>query len=161
MSDSFFRTRDEELTRLNHELAELKTALREIGERLGQIERHVKRAFGIKEAPRGDKGKPKTKDPDTEAPSISPDGALVVFRELTELTRDKGSTAAESRLELMSLADLRLLARELGVSFPSKPSRKSLQAGVRGRITESLMLSRNRNVTDPASEQTKVPDRKP
>lgn len=153
-AESFFRTPQEELVRLNGELAELRSTLREISERLSYIERHVKRAFGVKDQPKADKAK-KRKEPESEAPSISPERALEIFRELTEITRSQGSTAAESRLDLLNIPDLRFLARELGVSFPSKPSRKTLHAGIRGRITESLMLSHNRNVTDPASSEPK------
>lgn len=156
-TDPFFRTPQEELARLNGELVELRATLREISERLGHIERHVKRAFGVKETPKTNKTQ-KRKDTESEAPSISPEKALEVFRELTEVTREKGNAAAESRLDLLNITDLRLLARELGVTFSSKPSRKNLHAGIRGRIMESLMLSQNRNVTGPISAETKKPD---
>jgi hypothetical protein len=151
--DSFFRTPEEELARLNRELAEIKEVMRDVSDRLSQIERHVKRAFGVKESAKVAPGKPK--EPESAKPSISPEGALDLFRGLTDLSRDQGSAAVKDRLAAMSIADLKLMAHELGVSFPSKPTRKSLHAGIRGRISESVMLSRNRNVTAPLSEQKK------
>ncbi len=58
-SDNVFRTREEEFARLNSELAEIRGLLRDTSTRLGQIERHVKRAFGIKEGPKQPAPKPK------------------------------------------------------------------------------------------------------
>jgi hypothetical protein len=52
----------------------------------------------------------------------------------------------------MSQPNLKLLAHELGLSFASKPSRKALATAIIGRINESVMLSRNTNVTAPRSE---------
>jgi len=138
-SDNVFRTREEELARLNSELAEIRGLLRDATTRLGQIERHVKRAFGIKETPKQPPARPK--EAGGEQPSISPGEALEQFRELTDLSREKGSTAVEDRLGQMSIPDLKLMAHELGVSFSSRPSRKNLHAGIRGRISESVMLS--------------------
>ena len=41
-SDNFFRTPEEELARLNKELAEIREVLRDAVARLGEIERHVR-----------------------------------------------------------------------------------------------------------------------
>jgi hypothetical protein len=151
-SDNFFRTPEEELVRLNGELSEIRDVMRDISARLSQIERHVKRAFGVRASPKATPSS-KAKEPGPDKPSISPEKALELFRELTELSRSAGSPAVEDRLERMSIADLKVMAHELGVSFPSKPTRKSLHAGIRGRISESVMLSQNRNVTVPLSER--------
>jgi hypothetical protein len=148
--DNFFRTAEEELARLNKELTETRELLRDAVARLSTIERHVKRAFGVKATPNLSREKAKTAG--TEQPSISPEEALDVFRELTELWRDREISTVEGRLERMSLVDLKLMAHELGVSFPSKPARRNLHAGIRGRISESVMLSRNQNVTAPRSQ---------
>jgi hypothetical protein len=157
-SDNVFRTREEELARLNSELAEIRGLLRDATSRLGQIERHVKRAFGVKESPK--QPPPKSKEAGGEQPSISPEEALEQFRELTDLSREKGSTAVEERLGGMSIADLKLMAHELGVSFSSKPSRKKLHAGIRGRISESVMLSPNRTGPAPsAGRQTEAEEK--
>lgn len=150
-SDNVFRTREEELARLNSELAEIRGLLRDATTRLGQIERHVKRAFGIKESPK--QPAPKPTEAGSEQPSISPEEALDEFRELTDLSREKGSSAVEERLGKMSIPDLKLMAHELGVSFSSKPSRKNLHAGIRGRISESVMLSPSRAGSPPSDDR--------
>jgi hypothetical protein len=150
-SDNVFRSREEELARLNTELAELRTILREANGRLGQIERHVKRAFGVQEGPKSAPS-PKPKNTAMEDPSISSEEALDLFRELTDLSREQGSTAVEERLGRMSVPDLKLMCHELGVSFSSKPSRKNLHAGIRGRISESVMLSPARTPPPPPSD---------
>ncbi len=149
--ENFFRTPEEELARLNAELREIRELMREVSTRLNQIDHHVKRAFGVKEIQKTTATK--AKDTGSGNPSISPGEALELFRELTDVSREEGSTALEQRLEQMSIPDLKLMARELGVSFSSKPNRRSLHAGIRGRVSESVMLSRNRNVTLPRSEQ--------
>jgi len=150
-SEKFFRTPEEELARLTTELGEIRDSMREVSARLSQIEHHVKRAFGVQEIR---KTTPTTKEPSSLNPSISPAEALDLFRNLTDVSREEGSAAVEQRLEQMSIPDLKLLAHELGVSFSSKPGRKSLHAGIRGRVSESVMLSQNRNVTLPRSEQS-------
>ncbi len=151
-TDNVFRTREEELARLNSELAEIRGLLRDATTRLGQIERHVKRAFGIKESPKQPPTRPK--EAAGEQPSISPEDALEQFRGLTDLSREKGSGAVEERLGQISIPDLRLMAHELGVSFSSKPSRKNLHSGIRGRISESVMLSPSTARTAPVGRET-------
>ncbi len=151
-SENFFRTSEEELARLNSELGEIHDLMRDVSARLGQIERHVKRAFGVKEIQKTTTAKAKATGSDQ--PSMSPGEALEVFRKLTDVSRAEGSTAVEERLEQMSIPDLKLVAHELGVSFSSKPTRKNLHTGIRGRVSESVMLSQNRNVTLPRSEQS-------
>jgi hypothetical protein len=154
-SESVFRTREEELARLNSELAEIRGLLRDATSRLGQIERHVKRAFGVRESPK--QPTPKSKEAEGELPSISPEKALEVFRELTDLSRERGSAAVEERLGQTNIPDLKLMAHELGVSFSSKPSRKNLHAGIRGRVSESVMLSPSRSVSAPSAEPKSEP----
>jgi len=157
-SDNIFRTREEELAKLNSELAEIRGLLRDAATRLGQIERHVKRAFGIRESPK--QPAPRPKEAGSEQPSISPEEALDEFRELTDLSREKGSPAVEERLGQMSIPDLKLMAHELGVSFSSKPSRKNLHTGIRGRISESVMLSPGRGEPLPSSDRESGPEEK-
>ncbi|MBV9157730.1 MAG: hypothetical protein JO097_15810 [Acidobacteriaceae bacterium] len=152
-ADNVFRSPGEELARLNNELAEIRGILRDATTRLAQIERHVKRAFGVPESPKS-AAAPRPKDLRGGEPSISPEEALEIFRELTDISRAQGSTAVEGRLERMSIPDLKLMAHELGVSFSSKPGRKNLHGGIRGRISESVMLSPSR-ATPAASAQSK------
>jgi hypothetical protein len=153
-SDNVFRSREEELARLNGELAEIRGLMRDASARLNQIERHVRRAFGVQESPKQTPSSPK--EAGGEHPSISPEEALEQFREMTDLSRDKGSTAVEERLGQMSIPNLKLMAHELGVSFSSKPSRKNLHSGIRGRISESVMLSPNRNEPTARSDQDTI-----
>jgi hypothetical protein len=141
-ADNVFRSREEELARLNSELADIRAILRDATSRLGQIERHVKRAFGVAESPKSS-APAKPKGAGGEEPSISPEKALEIFRELTDVSRAQGNAAVEERLGRMGIADLKLMAQELGVLFSSKPSRKNLHTRIRRRIIESVMLSPN------------------
>jgi len=155
-SPNVFRSRDEELARLTSELSEIRGLMRDNSARLNQIERHVKRAFGIRESPK--QARPSTTEAAGQQSSISPEEALEQFRELTDVSREKGSTAVEDRLGQMSIPDLKLMAHELGVSFSSKPSRKNLHAGIRGRISESVMLSPSRGHHAPSSDREPGPE---
>jgi hypothetical protein len=56
----------------------------------------------------------------------------------------------------MPIPDLKVMAHELGVTFRSKPSRKDLSVGIRGRISESVMLSKNVNTTQPRIVQQQL-----
>jgi hypothetical protein len=152
-----FRDRDQELEHLGRQLHDIKEALREIAARVSQIERHVKRAFGIARLP-GQVSAPRPKSADTaqDRPTISPEQVRPIFDELVQSWKDGSPERAESRLQAMSIADIKLMAHELGVSFSSKPSRKSLVAGITGRVNESMMLSRNSNLTISRSEQMKT-----
>lgn len=44
-----------------------------------------------------------------------------------------------------------MIAHEVGLAFASKPSKKLLISRIRSRINESMLLSRNVNVTQPRS----------
>jgi len=148
-----FRTPPQELEALRKEITEVKAVLRELAARLGQIERHAKRAFGVPAA--------KTKGalaqsalqrtPAEDKPTIEASEVMPLFDELTQVWRAHGADRVSSRLEGMPIPDLKLVARELGVTFSSKPSRKLLVSGILGRVNESVMLSRNTNVTKPRS----------
>jgi hypothetical protein len=146
--DAVFRTPSEELQKLLGELARISADLREISMRVSQIDRHVRRAFKVpKMAPNADRAM--RRPGSRPAPTLSRDAALALFEELTHLARGQGLGAAEGRLETLGLPDLKLLAHELGISFQSKPSRKTLRSRVIGRVNESIMLSRNVNVREP------------
>jgi hypothetical protein len=136
--DAVFRTPSEELQKLLGELARISADLREISMRVSQIDRHVRRAFKVpKMAPNADRAM--RRPGSRPAPTLSRDAALALFEELTHLARGQG----------LGAADLKLLAHELGISFQSKPSRKTLRSRVIGRVNESIMLSRNVNVREP------------
>ncbi len=156
-----FRSRDEELEYLGRQLGDVKDALREILGRVNQIERHVKRAFGVSSLP-GQATARRAGPPrgDSETPTISPEQVRPIFDDLTRMWKEESPERVEAKLQDMGMPDLKLMAHELGLSFASKPSRKILVSGIIGRVNESLMLSRNTNLTQPRS-QSGSPDSGP
>jgi WD40 repeat protein len=65
--------------------------------------------------------------------------------------KEESPEKVEAKLQDMGMPDLKLMAHELGLSFASKQSCKVLVSGIIGRVNESLMLSRNTNLTQPRS----------
>jgi hypothetical protein len=149
-----FRSRDEELEHLGRQMADIREALREIAGRVNQIERHVKRSFGVSSLPgqATSKGPRRPADGVPEQPSMSAEEAISAFDGLVRTWKEQSPERVESRLQEIGTPDLKLIAHELGLSFTSKPSRKVLTAGIVGRINESIMLSRNTNITPPRSQ---------
>lgn len=161
--DTKFRSPSEEIERLTQEIAEIKSAMREIAGRLSQIERHARRSLGTPRSGKSPQSRPSQERPaDSGAPTVSREEALKVFEDLTGIWRDRGGVEVETRLAQLGAPDLKLMAHELGLSFENKPSRRGLQDGIIGRIKESVMLSRNTNVTAPRSAEapTSTPERK-
>jgi hypothetical protein len=147
-----FRSRDEELEYLGRQLGDVKEALREILGRVNQIERHVKRAFGVSSLPGQSPAKRSAAlSSSSEEPTISPEQVRPIFDDLTRMWKEESPESVETRLQNMGMPDLKLMAHELGLSFASKPSRKILVSGIIGRVNESIMLSRNTNLTQPRS----------
>jgi hypothetical protein len=146
-----FRTPPEELRHLLDELAAVRATLRDIGGRLAQIERHVKRAFNVPPRPTSSASSRGSVRAALPPPTLSPAQALSVFDELAPLLEDRGREAVEERLSTLGLSDLKLIAQELGAPLPRKPSRRALGVAILGRVNESRLLSRNRNVTAPHS----------
>jgi hypothetical protein len=153
-----FRSRDEELEYLGRQMADIREALREIAGRVNQIERHVKRSFGVSSLPGQAKEPRRVADGTPERPTMSAEEAISAFDGLVRVWKEQSPDRVESRLQEMGTADLKLLTNELGLSFASKPSRKTLTAGIIGRINESIMLSRNTNLTPPRSQPAPPPD---
>jgi len=147
-----FRTKDEELAALTREISEVRALLREIAGRLGRVELHVKRAFGPKAPPPLRTSAPRSPRPPAQPPSISPAEALGLFEDLIKLWRSRERSVAEQRLGELALPDLKLLAHELGLPTGSKASKRGLTSAIMGRVNESIMLSRNTNVTQPRSD---------
>jgi hypothetical protein len=85
---------------------------------------------------------------------MSAEEAISTFDGLVRAWKEESPERVESRLQKIGTPDLKLIAHELGLSFTSKPSRKVLTAGIVGRINESIMLSRNTNLTPPRSQST-------
>ncbi|MEM4724899.1 MAG: hypothetical protein QXP01_07800 [Candidatus Hadarchaeum sp.] len=148
MSDqhpSLFRTPEEELAHLGRQLAEIREALRDISARISLIERHVKRAFGVSRLPgTSAPGASRSAKQPGDTPSFPPEQARPIFEELIQTWCESSPDDARARLDAMSAPDLKLLAHELGLSLPKKPSRKALVSALIGRINESILLSANR-----------------
>src|SRR5215212_5300804 len=124
-----FRDPLQELERLREDLNQIKGLLKEIAQRMNQIERHVKRAFiptGKRESGANAVPRQKRSRAPEEAPTIDAQQALTLFDELKPILASDGAQAVISRLEQMSTPDLKLMARELGLTFQSKPSKKML-----------------------------------
>jgi len=147
--DDVFRTKEEELHRLAEEIAGIKSAIKEISAAVDRIERHAKRSFGISPKSGGSRASSRgaEKKLPKEQPLITPNQALQVFDELSEKWDRERPQEVEDRLQNMPIADLKVIAHELGVTFTTKPSKKSFCNGIIGRLNERNMLSKNINVT--------------
>lgn len=141
-----FRSTPQEVEHLLKQIAETKDALREISARVANIERHVKRAFSVAEQPRQ---KQSRRSPAPSQPTLTAEGARQLFEELRAIFKDSGRDGVAPRLSKIELADLKFLVQELGAPLPNKPSRPSLLSAILSRLNESVMLSRNQNVTTP------------
>lgn len=142
MSNEFaFRTATEEVEHLALELAETRALLREISQRLGLIERHAKRLLPPT-APKNASSRPRRRPaPAVTPPTISTEEARALFDGLAESLRRGEAVAVDEQLRSLSVPDLALMAKELGVPIPHRPSRRGLYAGIAGRLKESAMLS--------------------
>src|SRR3954451_10079660 len=127
-----FRSAEEEVQHLNQQLSEVKQLLRDISGRVNQIERHVKRSLGITQRKTGITRKTERSADGSagEQPTISPEEVRPIFDELIRTWREQSPQNAQARLQDMSVADLKLIAHELGLSFSSKPSRNSVISGI-------------------------------
>ena len=155
-----FRSKEEELERLTREIAELKDAARQISNALGKIERHVMRSFGVEKKKKSEKN-PRPRSPEKgedETPSITPSEALQLFDKLSSPEMRSKPVEIERRLLSLSHPDLKLVAHELGLTFKSKPSKKTLCEGVIRRLNERSMLSRNLNTTTPRRQGPETDD---
>lgn len=154
-----FRSKEEELQRLTQEIVEIKASIREISAAVVRIERHVRRSFGV---PRkaGDKtASPVVKEKKKQSrdkPTISPKRALSIFDELSSSPNPINSQEAESRLQKMTVPDLKLVAQELGVTVATRPSKRALCSGIIGRLKERAMLSKNINASRSQKEQMQM-----
>lgn len=153
---SVFRNPNQELELLTKQIAEMKSVLREMSTKLGQVERHALRAFGAgpsRRQPRTSNGK-SSRESSGETPSLSGEDALKLFEILVTQWREQGGESVEAALENLIVADVRLLAGELGIPAHNKLSRRNLTLKVLGRVNESVMLTQNKNVTLPRTAET-------
>lgn len=156
--EKVFRSKDEELGKLLRELSEIKAAIKDISSAVARIERHVKRSFDIAANPKS--GKPRVQPRGSKKgtfakPSITAQQALELFDELSLKWDRSNPQVIEKQLQEIAVSDLKLLAHELGITFPTKPSRKSLCSGIIGRLNERIMLSTNVNISPSQREQMK------
>ncbi len=146
-NNSSFRTPVEELVHLQEEISGIRSLIREAIAKLNQIERHVKRAFPeYKPAKTIPTSKSDAKVQD-EKPTLTRASALELFDTLRQVAQNEGGSAIEKRLSALSLADIRYFSQELGLPSGSKLSRTKLNSGIVGRLNESIMLSRNINIS--------------
>src|SRR5687768_12320444 len=125
--NELFRDPVQELERLREDLNQMKGLLKDIAQRMAQIERHVKRAFSPadkRESNSNSAPRRKRNSSILELPTIDAQQALIMFDDLKSFLATEGVQSTISRLEQMSAPDLRLMARELGLTFKSTPSKK-------------------------------------
>lgn len=147
-NDSDFRTPDEELVLLQEEISGIRSLIREATIKLGQIERHVKRAFPkYKPIKVSSTKKINSTIMDGNKSSLTRETALKYFDTLRHIAQNEGDNSIEKRLSILSMADMRYLSQELGLPSGSKLSRSKLKSGILGRLNESILLSRNVNIT--------------
>lgn len=154
--EKVFRSKEEELGKLVREISEIRVAIKDISSAVARIERHVKRSFGIEITPKSDRPEVRHRESRkgaSEKPSITPQQALELFDELSLNWDQSNPQLVERKLQEIALPDLKLLAHELGITFQTKPSRKSLCSGITGRLNERAMLSRNVNISPSQREQ--------
>ena len=154
-----FRSKEEELQRLTQEIEEIKTSIREISAAVVRIEKHVRRSFGVPRKPSARTTSPaekKEKKHTKDEPTITPNQALSLFDELSVSSDGISNPEVERRLEKMTVPNLLLVAKELGVTFATKPSKRSLCSGIVGRLKERAMLSKNINASLSQKEQMRT-----
>ena len=139
----------------------VKDALREISGRLGRIESRMRRAFPQAFVTIQKIGPRVASDERQMAPSLSPEQALKLYDELVDQSKAGDRENLLMQLSAISVPDLLLMSRELGVTLgKKKTSRKALTDAIVGRITQSVLLSKhvNRAPTDAVSGEDTVPD---
>jgi hypothetical protein len=139
--DTEFRSPEQEVLKLLDECAELRRTLKGISAQIGRMETRVKRAFPIVAELARDRT---AKGAQSSAASISAEQALAEFDRIVILAGKGGGEEAERALQERSAAELLIIAKELGVSFPkSKPSVRSIREGIIGKVRESILLTRH------------------
>ncbi len=152
-NETKFRDKHQELEHLIQELKQTKDLLKDIASRMTQIERHVTRAFiplPVNSRSSRNLRSDRSSKPSGQA-TITEQQALAFFDELKALSVSNRNELAVQKLEQLSISDLKLVAHELGLTFKSKPSKRNLISRIQGRLNESLLLSKNVNVTQPRS----------
>ena len=139
--DTEFRSPEQEVLKLLDECAELRRTLKGISAQIGRMETRVKRAFPIVAELARDRT---AKGARSSVASITAEQALAEFDRIVALAGKGGGEEAERALQGRSAADLLIIAKELGVSFPkSRPSVRAVREGIIGKVRESILLTRH------------------
>jgi hypothetical protein len=137
---SEFRTPEQEVLRLLEECAELRGTLKTISAQIGRMEKRVKNAFPTVAAQARSR---KVSSTAASKATITSEQALTEFDRVVGLAASGANEEAERILASKPAADLLMIAKELGVSFPkSKPSIKAMREAIFGKVRESLLLNR-------------------
>ncbi len=151
-----FNSPSEEVARLVSELGAVKKLVHEVSQQLGRIETRLKRAFPAAFPSVSAKAKASGAQA-RQAPTISPEEALGTYEELVRRARTGGREEVQAKLSSMTLSDLDLMRRELGVPLGSKkPSKKLLASMIQSRINESLMIGQHTDRDRVLSEGSEV-----
>lgn len=140
-SEMQFRTPEEEVRKLLDECSELRRTLKTISSQLSRIETRVKAAFpavakSVKERQLANASQKES--------SLTSEEALSEFDNIVRLASSGATSDAEAHIAHKSGADLLVIAREVGVAFPSnKPSIRAMRDAILGKVRESLLLSRH------------------
>jgi hypothetical protein len=144
-SNSEFRTSEQEVLKLLEECSELRTTLKAMSAQIGRMEKRVKNAFPTVAARRRSERPSRTA---SSATTITSEQALAEFDRVVGFAVSGANDDAQKALEAKSAADLRVIAKELGVSFPkSKPSIKTMREAIFGKVRESVLLSKHNRRT--------------
>ena len=141
MSGTEFRTNEEEVLKPLEECTELRRTLKTISSQLTRIEGRVKRAFPVAAQRQADRKAVQSRGTQS---ALSRDQALAEFDRVVKVAAEGRSDEAERILAGWALADLVLIAKEVGVAFPSsKPSARVARDAVAGKVRESVLLTRH------------------
>jgi hypothetical protein len=139
--DSEFRTPEQEVIKLLEDCAELRAILKSISAQIGRMEKRVKNAFPTlaEKAPSRKAGSTRS-----SKSSLTPEEALAEFDRIVGLAASGDNKQAEKILGSKLAPELRVIAMELGVSFPNRrPTVKTMREGIFGKIRESILLAKH------------------
>jgi hypothetical protein len=139
--NSEFRGPEQEVLRLLEECAELRATLKAINAQIGRMERRVRNAFPnvATQARHRASGAANLGEA-----TITSEQALAEFDRIVGLAASGANDDAQRVLDEKSAADLRVIAKELGVSLTrSKLSIKTMREAVLGKVRESVLLSKH------------------
>jgi len=139
-SVSEFRTPEQEVLRLLEECAELRATLKTISAQIGRMEKRVKTAFPTVATQVRSR---KASSTAASKATVTSEQALAEFDRVVGLAASGANEEAERILASKPAADLRVIAQEVGVTFPkSKPSIKAMREAIFGKVRESVLLNR-------------------